>query len=302
MKDPYDALGLAKTATQDEIKNAYRKLAKKYHPDLNPGNKEAERKFKDLAAAYEIVGEPKNREKYDKGEWEGQEAPAGGTRRGGPFYQQAHSGAGGRYDFNFEELDPSVFEQFFGGRSRSGRGFATEGQDELYQMEVDLRDAILGAQREITLPSGKRLQVSIPKGIAAGTRLRFAGQGSPGYGGGKAGDVFVEIRLKDDPRFTRQGKDLLFDLPVEVPDAVLGGEARVPTPEGEVLLTIPKNSSSGRRIRIPGKGMFEKGDKVRGDLIVQLRLTLPANAGPEFERLMRDWRERSQPRPEGGGA
>lgn len=292
--DPYKTLGVAKGDSQDEIKNAYRKLAKKFHPDLNPGNKEAEKRFKDIAAAYEIVGTPENRAKFDRGEWEGQESAGPTGRRSGPFYRQAQQGAGGRYDFNFEDLDPSMFEQMFGGRQG-----AAAGRDELYQLEIDLRDSINGVEKEITLPSGKRLQVKIPKGIASGARLRFSGQGAPGLRGGPPGDVYVEILLREDPRFHREGKNLQFDLAVDLATAVLGGEARVPTPEGEVMLKVPKNSSSGRKIRIPGKGIFEKGDKARGDLVVQLRLVLPENIDEEFQQAVRSWRDRQAPKPEG---
>jgi DnaJ-class molecular chaperone len=291
MKDPYQILGLAKSASADEIKNTYRKLAKKFHPDLNPGNKEAELKFKDIAAAYEIVGTPENKAKFDRGEWEGQESPGSG-RRGGPFYRQAQTGAGGRYDFQFEDFDPSAFEQMFGGGMGRGGGPSRPARDELYQMEIDLRDAISGADREISLPSGKRLQVKIPAGIAEGARLRFTGQGSPGFGGGPAADVYVEIHLREDSRFQRDGKNLQYELSVDIASAVLGGEARVPTPEGEVMLKIPKYSSSGKRIRIPGKGVFEKGDKARGDLVVALKIVVPEVADEELEAALKKWREK----------
>lgn len=303
VKDPYQSLGVAKTATQDEIKNAYRKLAKKHHPDLNPGNKEAENKFKEAAAAYEILGDAKNRAKFDAGEWtEPGEAPGGArARRSGPFYHEARREAGGRYDYDFggEGFDSSVFEQFFRNRGQGGGGFrgAEPSGDELYQMEVDYRDAIAGAEREITLPSGKRLQVKIPKGVAEGMRLRFSGQGAS-YGG-KAADVYVEIRLREDPRFLREGKDLFFELPVSVADAVLGGEVRVPVPEGEILLKVPARSSSGRRIRIAGKGLFVKGDPNRGDLTAIVKIVLPERVDAELESALRSWKERH---PAAGGA
>jgi len=291
MNDPYQILGLAKTASAEEIKNTYRKLAKKFHPDLNPGNKEAELKFKDIAAAYEILGTPENKAKFDRGEWEGQES-AGARARGGPFYRQAQAGAGGRYDFQFEDFDPSVFEQMFGGGGARGGRRNRPAQDELYQMEIELRDSISGAERDISLPSGKRLQVKIPAGIAEGARLRFAGQGSPGFGGGPPADVYVEIHLRNDSRFQREGKNLQYELPVDIASAVLGGEARVPTPEGEVMLKIPKHSSSGKRIRIPGKGVFEKGDKVRGDLVVSLKIVVPETVDEELEAALLKWREK----------
>jgi DnaJ-class molecular chaperone len=299
MKDPYESLGVGKTATQDEIKNAYRKLAKKLHPDLNPGSKEAETKFKEVAAAYEILGDPANRAKFDRGEWEQQ--PGSGPQGHGGYYRQARPGADGRYDFHFGGSEggdfEDVFAQFFrdrgdrrdwGGR---GQGFEAAG-DEIYQMEVDMRDAILGAEREITLPSGKRLQVKIPKGVGEGMRLRFSGQGAAVNG--KAADVYVEIRFREDPRFLREGRDLFLELPVSVVDAALGAELRVPTPEGEVLLKVPPHTDSGRRMRIPGKGVAVKGGKERGDLTVIVKLVLPAGIDGSFDQAMRDWKEKRQ--------
>lgn len=290
LTDPYAALGVARDASADKIKDAYRKLAKKLHPDLNPGNVEAEKKFKEIAAAYEIVGDAANRAKFDRGEWDMPEnGGQGGTQSGGfrgrqgPFYREAHAG-GGRYDFGGggAGFDESIFEQFFGGRG-AGQPFgeAARGpREELYQMEVDLRDSILGAEKDINLPSGKRLQVKIPAGVAEGSRLRFSGQAAGG------GDILVEIRLREDPRFRREGRNLQMDLPVSLVDAVLGGEVRVPTPEGGVALKIPAGSQAGRRFRLPGKGVKEKGQPERGDLFVRIQIELPDD--PELKA----WAER----------
>lgn len=302
MKDPYVILGVSKTATAEELKNAYRKLAKKYHPDLNPGNKAAEAKFKEISSAYEILGEPTNRAKYDRGEWE---QPGGESARpgGDGYYYQTRSGAGGRYDFHFGGAEGAGFEDIFAelfrGRGRgAGQGFGgfeeyAESGDEIYHMEVDLREAIQGGEREITLPSGKRLHVKIPKGIAEGMRLRFAGQGATVKG--KAGDVYVEIRWRDDPRFLREGSDLYFELPLNVAIATVGGEVRVPTPEGEILLKVPPHTNAGRKFRIPGKGVPMKGEKKRGDLTVIVRLVLPERIDASFEQAMREWKERNRP-------
>ncbi|HEY8279268.1 MAG TPA: DnaJ C-terminal domain-containing protein [Bdellovibrionota bacterium] len=274
MLDPYQQLGVSRTASQDEIKNAYRKLAKKFHPDRNPGNKQAEHRFKDINQAYEIVGTPENRAKFDKGEWGMDEAGAG--PRAQPQY----------------EFDEDFFSGLFGGRRR-GRagGFHMPGVDEVYQMEMSLRESILGGEREIRLPSGKRLHVRIPRGVAPGQKLRFQGQGGPGLGGGAPGDVYVELFLAPDERFTLEGSTLVHELAVPLETAVLGGELAVPTPEGQVQLRIPRHSNSGRRLRVNGKGIHAKGG-ARGDLLVKLLIVLPEVISAELENAVRSIREK----------
>lgn len=288
MKDPYQTLGVKKGDSADDIKNAYRKLAKKFHPDLNPGNKAAEHQFKEINSAYEILGDPKNREKFDKGEWDtGEQAgppPGGGAnRRSGPFYHQARGG--GRYDFS--GFDESMFEDLFGGQGFGGRRAPMH---ETYKMEIELRDSLLGAEREIHLPSGKRLSIKIPRGARTGQKLRFTGQGEGGV------DVYVELQVKADPRFTAEGNSLVYFLGVPLEVAVLGGELPVPTPEGQVSLKIPPGSSSGRRMRIPGKGQFGKGENVRGDLMVEIRVLLPEGRDPALEAAILSWKEKREAR------
>ena len=316
--DPYQVLGVAKTASQDEIKDAYRKLAKKLHPDLNPGNKNAEKKFKEVSVAYDRIGTPENRAKQDRGEFD--EVPpwgpgAGAQHRQGPFYYRTQ-GQGfdqdaqqGRYHFNFGgggaggggDFDEDLFEQLFGasaGRARGARGgarrgdFKFPGEDTLYSMQVDLKDATLGAEREITLPSGKRLAVKIPSGVTSGTKLRFAGQGELSASGGPPGDAYVEIQVRDDPRFKRQGDELVLEQAVSLTQAVFGGEVRVPTLEGAVLLKIPPRSNSGTRLRIPRKGVYNRASASRGDEIVVLRIVLPDRIDPELEEALRQWQAR----------
>jgi DnaJ-class molecular chaperone len=299
MQDPYATLGVKKTATADDIKNAYRGLAKKFHPDLNPGNKEAEHKFKDINAANEILSTKENRAKFDRGEWGQAEgaASSGGSghrRHGGPFYRDTQGGE--RYqDFsgNAGGFDESIFENLFrgGGSRRGASGFPMPGEDEAYRLEVEARDTIIGAERELQLPGGKRLSVKIPKGVVEGQKLRFAGQGGPGIGGGPNGDVYVEIALKVDDRFRAEGANLLHELSLPLDVAVLGGEIPVPTPEGQVSLKIPPYSSSGRRLRVPGKGLFAKGGK-RGDLLVSLSVELPDPMDPDLEAAIRAWRDK----------
>lgn len=299
MENPYQALGLTEKATQDDIKNAYRKLAKKYHPDLNPGDKGAEAKFKSITQAYELIGMPEQRAKYDRGEL-GPEAMGqgqgfyGGARRG-PFYSHTQQDGAGRYTYGFtgeggEGFDEDLFASLFGaGRGRRKRA---EGEDEFYQMEIDLKDSILGATREITLPHGKRLSITIPKGIASGTKLRFAGQGGAGIGGGPPGDAYVEIRVRPSETFAQQGNDLWMEIPVSLQEALLGGEVRVPTIDGAVMLKIPPRSNTGRKLRLAGKGAVDRSTKKRGDQIVSLKIVLPSQVDDELVAAVRDWSER----------
>jgi DnaJ-class molecular chaperone len=293
IKDPYQILGVARTASQDEIKNAYRDLAKRHHPDLNPGRKDAERMFKDISAAYELVGTPEKRARFDRGE-AAAAAAAAAARRGGPWYHPTQAGGGeARYSSSFgaEGFDEELLRSIFGGGAGGGRRAAgpRAGRDQLYRMDLELRDAALGGEREITLPGGRRLAVKIPAGVTDGMRLRFAGQGDPGAGGGPAGDAYVELHVRPDPRFRRSGDDIELELPISLPEAVLGGEARVPTLEGEVALRIPRHSNTGRRLRLAGKGVFSRATGRRGDQLVILKVVLPERVDPELEELVGKW-------------
>jgi DnaJ-class molecular chaperone len=294
-QDPYQALGVSRAASQAEIKSAYRELAKKHHPDLNPGSKEAERKFKEVAAAYARIGDPESRAKFDRGE---DEQPGAGDFAGrGPFYRETQQGpagqtggqTGGRYTYQFGAgFDEDLFESIFGGRA----GGRAKGEDVLYRMEVDLRDSVLGGEREVTLPSGKRISVRIPPGVSDGSRLRFAGLGEAGRQDAPPGDAYVEIRVRPDPRFERQGNDLVMKLPISLAQAVLGGEARARTLDGEVMLRVPQGSSSGRRLRLAGKGAFDRAAGKRGDLFVELRIVLPDEVDAELKEAIRQWQSR----------
>jgi DnaJ-class molecular chaperone len=300
--DFYEVLGVARTATLDEIKGVYRVLAKKLHPDLNPGNKKSEADFKKVAEAYETLSDKEKRAKYDRGESEqpfgpGPQGPGARPGRGGPFYYETQSGpSGGRYSKGFS------FEDIFGGAGGFGgeAGINSEnlnfdGQDTLYRMGVEFRDAILGGEREITLPSGKRLSVKIPAGIESGKRLKFAGLGEAASGKGKPGDAYIEVNVLSSPAFHREGDDLLADLPVSFADAILGTEARVKTLDGQVMLRIPAGLASGARLRVRGKGV-----KGKGDLIVVAQIQMPKTVDAELREAVEKWRLRQA--PEQGGA
>jgi DnaJ-class molecular chaperone len=281
-----------RTASAEEIKNAYRALAKKFHPDLNPKNKSAEHTFKEVNAAYEILGDSEKRAKFDRGEWQEDAGPQPHARHRGPFYRDSGGQPGGeRYSYEFAHgFDEDMFADLFGagGRARGGHGFKMPGNDEHYRLELTLREAVEGGSRELHLPSGKRLSVKIPPGVFAGQKLRFAGQGGPGLGGGSAGDVFVELAFAPDSRFQAEGANLVHEEAIPFDVAFLGGEIPVPTPEGQVRLKIPPRTGSGKRIRIPGKGLPERGGK-RGDLFVRVQVALPAEADPELEAAVRAW-------------
>ncbi len=291
MKDPYSILGVSKSATQDEIKSAYRNLAKKHHPDLNPGNKEAEKKFKDISVAYDTLGNPDQRAKFDRGDTpeQQQEAYARASQAGGgaPRYHETQQN-GGRYAYSFggDFSGENFFENLFGGRGRPRAQSADyRGEDALYQMPIDFRDSILGAEREITLPTGKRLQVKIPPGVETGTRLRFKGQGGPGMGKGPAGDAYVETVVREQTEFKRVGNNIETELPVSFFEALLGVEVRVPTVDGSVLLKIPPGVSTGSRLRIKGKGVASA--KESGDQIVVLKVAMPKKVDPALQEAVR---------------
>lgn len=291
--DPYSTLGVTASATQDEIKSAYRKLAKKLHPDLNPGNKKAETQFKDVNKAYDLIGTPESRGKFDRGETTEQQEEAfrnqqnrRGRSRGGPFYQETQTGPGARYSTSFEGFDPSIFESLFGEEAYQGRRRSSRGDDQYYAMEIDFNLSILGGEKEITLPSGNRLRVKIPGGIREGQKLRLAGKGEPGSGGAP-GDVYVEIKISPSPLFRRVGNDLEIDLPLSLSESILGAEIKVPTVEGHVLVKIPRGLSSGARVRIKGKGVPSGGG--RGDQYVVVKIMMPEKIDTKLEEAITEW-------------
>jgi DnaJ-class molecular chaperone len=305
-KSPYETLGLTSSASQDDIKNAYRNLAKKYHPDLNPGKKDAEKKFKEINAANELIGTPEARAKFDRGETEAQQAHTSqstqGGSRSGPFYHQTQEG-GGRYTSSFEGMDDEILQSIFGrmgGQSKRTRTDAP-GEDALYQMEIDFKDAVLGAEREITLPSGKRLMIKIPAGVESGTKLRFAGQGGAGSGQASAGDAYIQLNVRPSKLFKREQNDLEIELPISLSEAVLGSEVKVPTIDGSVLLKIPPQVNSGQRLRISGKGVPITGTTQRGNQFVILKiLNTPVTIDEEFKQAIKSWSDRQPYDPRSG--
>lgn len=299
-RDPYQELGVARTATADEVRKAFRKLAKAHHPDANPGNNAAEERFKRVSAAFDIVGDVEKRKKFDAGliDADGREmaqgfpggGPWGGAQGGG--FGGAQGGRGPFRAQGFEGADfGDILGEMFGGGggsrgARSGGagggfgGFSQRGADVRAKLEVDLVDAILGGKQRIAFSDGRTIDVSIPKGAQDGQTMRLKGQGSPGRSA--PGDAFIEITLKPHPIYRREGDVLVMDLPVTLYDAVLGGKVEAPTPEGPVTLTVPKGSNTGTRLRLKGRGLAEAQGK-RGDLFARLVVSLPETPDAELE-------------------
>lgn len=294
--DPYKELGVARGASQDEIKKAFRKLAKDLHPDKNPGDKAAEDRFKRVTAAFDLLGDAEKRAKFDRGEIDadGREQFRGfggrGAAAGNPFGQ----GGGGRGGFEDIDLE-DIFGGMFGGGARAGgRGFGGgRGQDVRAQLEISLEDSISGATRRIQFSDGRTLDVAIPKGAGDGQTIRLKGQGAPGRGG-ENGDALIELRIAPHPVFTRDGADLTMDQPAPLYDAVLGGKIPVRTPEGTVMMTLPKGSSSGRVLRLKGRGAYANGK--RGDLLAKLMIVLPED-DEALTRLAQKARDEGPIRP-----
>ena len=292
MDNPYAALGVKPDASADEIRSAYRKLAKENHPDLNPGKPEAERRFKDVSAAYDLLSDPEKRKRFDRGEIDA----AGQERAERPFYRSYAEGqAGAKYrtsqGFGQDDLG-DIFSNIFG-ESRRGRGTQPlRGEDRHYTLSVDFLDAAKGASRRLTLPDGKTLDVNIPAGVADGQTLRLRGQGGPGTRGGPAGDALVEIKVEPHPFFRRSENDIHVDVPVTVAEAVLGAKITVPTISGPVTMTVPKGSDTGTVLRLRGRGIPGKGNKPAGDQYVALKVVV----GPKDENLeafLKEWAEKN---------
>lgn len=289
-RDPYETLGVKKNAPQDEIQKAYRRLAKKLHPDLNPGDKAAEAKFKDLSAAYDIVGDAEKRARFDKGEIDasGAERPERSERRFYRDFADAGPGAGHGYasDQGYADLGGAedFFADLFGRGARGNR--PRRGQDMRYRLELDFLDAFNGARRTITLPAGGQLDVTIPGGTADGTVLRLRGKGSPGANGGEAGDALLEIAVRPHPVFDRRGDDVHVEVALPLKVAVLGGKIEVPTPSGAVAMKVPPWTSSGKKLRLKGKGAPKAGG-AHGDEYVTLTIALPDPPDPALEEFMR---------------
>jgi molecular chaperone DnaJ len=320
-KNYYDILGIKKDATDKDIKQAYRRLARKHHPDVNPGDKSAEAKFKEINAAYEVLSDKEKRQKYDKygDKWQYANQFEQAQQQQSQYRQQSPDGSTS-YHFGGDigGMD-SIFEELFGsGRARgsSRRSQSRRGQDLESPIEVTLEEAYSGTSRMINLqseepctacggtgriqnlpcsvcrgtgvtPNINRLEVKIPAGVTTGSRVRVSGKGQPGYGGGASGDLYLNITVSPHSTFERQGDDLSIDIPVPLTVAVLGGEVQVPTPKGKLALKIPPETQNGRVFRLAGQGMPHLGKSTRGDLKAKVNVILPTKLSEKEKELFR---------------
>lgn len=306
-QDPYSVLGVSRTASADDIRKAYRMLAKQYHPDRNQGDAKAEERFKAISAAFDIVGDEEKRGKFDRGEIDADGQERQTMHRGpygqggaGPFRQKTYGqsgrgpGPGGMDDIG------DIFADFFG-RSSAGpraRPSPQRGQDIRYQLTIDFLQAALGMTKRVQLGDGRGVDVQIPEGLRDGQTLRLKGRGAPGLSGGPAGDVLVEVTVRNHPVYSiSSGDDLTLDLPVTLKEAVLGGKIEVPTLKGTVAIKLPANTSSGMSFRLRGKGLKNPKTGEYGDLYAKTRIILPEKPDAALEDFVRDWSgEKTDPR------
>ncbi len=279
-KNPYEILGISKNASEAEIKAAYRKLAKKYHPDLNPGNKDADLMFKELNAANDLLSDKEKRAAFDRGAIDEQGQPRYHQQQQRTYRDFAEGPQGGRYNFSGGDFDLSDLEGLFGAFTGKGRASAAP-KDVRYTIEVDFLEAARGAKKRVTMPDGKSLDIAIPEGIEEGQQLRLKGQGQQGTNG--AGDAYVAVHIRPHPFFARKGRDVTIELPVALQESILGAKIQVPTIHGPVDMTVLKGASSGATLRLKGKGI--KG----GDQFVKIKIAMPAEIDAELETAIRNW-------------
>ncbi|MDP9127041.1 MAG: DnaJ domain-containing protein [Pseudomonadota bacterium] len=297
MRDPYQILGVTKASSAEEIKSAYRKLAKKLHPDVNPGRKDIEQKFKEVTAAYDLLSDTDKRARFDRGEvdaqgnergfsggdpfgsgrqWRGRAGSAGGSgggNGGDPFSQFGGAGV------------EDIFAEFMGG-GRGRRGAPLRGNDITYTLSVPFAQAALGGQKRVTLADGKTIDVTIPPGTDEGHKLRLRGQGQVANGG--SGDAIIEIHIEPHPHFTRKGNDLMIEVPVSLPEAVLGASIKVPTIDGYVTLKVPKGAQTGTVLRLKGKGIPSATGEA-GDMFAKIKIMLPDTVPADLSDWVEKW-------------
>ncbi len=291
--DPYAALGLKKSATDAEIKKAYRKIARDSHPDLNPGDSKAEAKFKAASNAYDFLKDPDQRRRYDAGEIDAAGAEKQPERK---FYRDyaGQPGHGSQSSHGYQDFGDmsDVFADILRQRQAHAAhgGFDARGTDARFSLEVSFMEAVQGGKKRITLPSGDNLEVKIPVGTADGQTIRLRGKGAAGRGKGARGDAYVTITVLPHKVFVREGDDIYVTLPITVDEAVLGGKIATPTIGGSVNLTIPKGASSGQTLRLKGRGVKPSG-KPAGDQRVELRIVMPPDVDADLSAFMEDWRK-----------
>ena len=281
-KDYYNILGVSRSATESEIKQAYRKLARQHHPDVNPGDKSAEERFKQINEAYEVLSDREKRQKYDKygDQWQYADQFEQARQQSGWSF----SPGGGRVYFGEEEFG-SIFDDLLRGfGARAGRPQPRRGRDLEFPLEVTLEEAYSGTTRTLSMADGKRLEVKIPPGVKDGSRVRISGKGAEGYGGVK-GDLYLVTSVRPHRLFRRRGDDLYVDVSVPLVVVVLGGEVKVTTPKGKLSLKIPPETQNGRSFRLKGQGMPHLGNSSKGDLLARVKVVLPTKLSDEEKEL-----------------
>lgn len=298
MKDPYEILGVQRTADEAAIRAAYRKLAKKHHPDVNPDKPDAATRFGEISSAYDLLSDKDKRGKFDRGEIDAEGHEVHQQRQyyrdapGHERYETAGAGAG----FGQEDLEAFLNQAFgrHGQRSDWGAtGRPMHGRDMQYSLTVSFVDAATGTTRRLALPDGKTLDVRIPPGTEDGHVLRLRGQGGPGFNGAAAGDALIEVTVAPDPRFHRDGDDIITDLPVSLKEAVLGTSLEVPTIHGPVRVSVPPGSGTGTRLRLRGKGIRQ------GHQFVQLQVVVPPGDEPDLAAFLKTWTPQKDFSPRG---
>jgi DnaJ-class molecular chaperone len=299
--DPYETLGVAKTATATEIKKAYRTLARSSHPDLHLDDAEAEARFKTISAAHDLLKDPASRARFDAGEIDA----AGAERPPRQYYRDFaeapdnpyQQSRGFRSPFGGQDDPADIFAEILrqrGGGLRNGysdQGFAAQGPDLRYALEVAFLDAVRGSEMHLTLGEANDVSVQIPPGAQAGQTLRLRGKGGQGHGGGPSGDALITLSVRAHPVFRREGDDILVTLPISIDEAILGGKVTAPTITGPVSLTIPAGASSGRILRLRGRGVTRQGQKSAGDQLIDLRIVAPPVVDDALRDFLADWRK-----------
>ena len=310
MKDPYETLGVSRTASEDEIKKAFRSLAKKHHPDKHAGDAAAQKKFQEISGAYDILGDKEKRAQFDAGAIgadgnpRGFDPRAGGFRQGNPF-----GGGGGGFDpraggfkFDFGEQPggaagfEDIFADLMGGGRRRGKAQAAKGEDFSAAVTVSFAESASGGTRRIVLQNGEQLDVKIPVGVKDGQVVRVKGRGGAGRSGGPNGDILLTVSVAAHPSMTRDGNDIRMDLPVTLKEAVLGGKVPAPTLTGTVALSVPPNSNTGTLLRLKGKGIGAHGGALAGDLYVRLVVSLPEQPDESLREFLIRWPGNYDPR------
>jgi DnaJ-class molecular chaperone len=313
-RDPYDVLGVSRKASEADIKKAFRNLAKKHHPDTHQNDPAKVKQFQEISGAYDIIGDKEKRAQYDRGEIDAAGQPRGfdpGAQGFGGF----RPGAGGRQgggrgarDFEFqwsggngegmraEDIFSDLFSGLGGGGGARRRAGPRKGEDIQLATTITLEEAANGALRRIVIGDGKQIDARIPAGVREGQQIRLKGQGGPGVQGGAAGDILITVSIAPHPLYTVDGRDLRVDLPITLKEAVLGGKVPVTTLSGQVTVTVPANSNSGRVLRLKGKGLPGSGGEPAGDLYARLVIMLPEGGDAQLEAFVRTWPADYDPR------